>query len=212
MDCRMKKLSIILAALMLPLLCNAQISIGAKGGAAASWIPHTMLLGNETAIVPHLGGYAGGIFQYDLNSDFMLQAELLFAQKGHSDRTQYDYFTNKYDLNLGYLQIPVFAGMHLGDEGTVMIGPEFGCLLYAKSVEAVDGSLRLDAMDRCRKFNAALAIQINHMFSDSFGVDVKYSFALTKTFDKYMYRGMPIEDKGHNSTVQIGLCYRFELY
>ena len=102
---------------------------GLKGGFAASWLQGTVVTGYEQ-VVPHNSFYAGAFTTCDFASDFFVQAELLYAGRGHSDRSE---LLPNYSRSLGYLMVPVFAGYQLIDNLSLMLGPEFGYLLFSKT-------------------------------------------------------------------------------
>lgn len=175
---------------------------GLKGGLSASWLQGTVVTGYEQ-VIPHVNFYAGGYTTYDLSRDFFLQAELLYAGRGHSDRSE---ILPKYSRSLGYLMVPVFAGYYLVDNLSLMLGPEFGYLLFSKTKA---GDKVTDTLKDCRRFNICIAMQMNYMISDNFGVDVKFDWGLNKTFKPGMY-AKDVNDNGRNMAVQIGVCYKFD--
>lgn len=192
---------------VLMLICNgasAQFELGFKGGFAAGWIPGTQLIGYEK-VMPHNGFYVGAIADY-LFDNITLQAELTYAAKGHSDRSQQD---GKYSRDLRYLQLPLYLGYRINPRLTVLAGPELGLLLTAKVTQ---DEIKWDGKADCHPFNVAIAAQFNYMVSDHFGVDIKGYYGLNRTFCvPYMIGNTPYEDKGHNAGFQIGFCYKFQL-
>lgn len=175
---------------------------GLKGGFAASWLQGTVVTGYEQ-VVPHNSFYAGAFTTCDFASDFFVQAELLYAGRGHSDRSE---LLPNYSRSLGYLMVPVFAGYQLIDNLSLMLGPEFGYLLFSKTKA---GDKVTDTISDCRRFNICVAMQMNYMIFDSFGVDVKFDWGLNKTFKPGMY-AKDVNDNGRNMAVQIGVCYKFD--
>lgn len=181
---------------------NAQdMQFGVKAGLSASWLQGTVVTGYET-VVPHNNFYAGAFASCDVIDGFFLQAELLYAGRGHSDRSE---ILADYSRNLGYLMLPVFAGYRIGD-ASIMLGPEFGYLLFSKTRV---GDTRTDTTADCNRFNICLAMQINYMITDNFGVDVKFDWGLNKTFKPGLY-AEGVNDNGRNMAAQIGFCYKFE--
>lgn len=198
----MKKLLFIAVLLASCVTAKAQTQFGAKGGLSVSWIPGTVINGDEV-VKPHNSFYLGGTASWELSDAIILQTELLYAGKGYSDRSTL--LNEKYSRSLGYIQIPVFIGMNLDDRCYLMAGPEFGYLVYAhKNDYGVESSGR----DECNPFNLAVALQATYMITDMLGIDIKADWGLTKTF-KGDYLGV-VENTGHNVSVQLGLCYRFD--
>lgn len=193
--------TIVLAAALLTMgavSANAQFIVGPKAGLSVSWIPGTVIYGYED-VVPHNSFYAGAFAAYELSDRFFLQTELLYAVKGHSDKSESD---GNYSRSIGYVQLPVFAGLSAsGGRLAVMAGPEFGYMVYSRSKL---GKLSEDTRKECNKFNFALGLQLGYLLTDNLGVDVKFDWGVTQTFVQKI-------DRGRNLSAQIGLSYRFEL-
>lgn len=195
---------IISAALMLAATAGyaQDVEFGVKGGLAISWLTNTVVTGLET-VYPHNNFYAGGFATINVSDNFIIQPELIYAGKGHSDKSE---VLGSYNRRLGYLQVPVYAGYRLSRKNyTVMAGPEFGYLLNSTTV--VNGK-PVNTTSECRRFNIALALQTNYMVTDNFGVDVKFDWGMNGTFKPNMY-AEKISDKGRNVSLQIGVCYKF---
>jgi len=202
------------AALLVCLSASAQIDFGLKGGISANWIPKTFV-GNAYSVVPQPAFYGGFTGEYELADSFILQGEVIYAGKGHS----HNFYTETgekhgYRAQLHYVQVPAYFGYKIEDvNASVMFGPEFGWLFAAKASELY-GSTTLQSMsikEYCAPFNLALAFQLSYMFTDNLGVDVKFDLGLTRTFNEpYEYRGLIIEDQGHNTSVLFGFCYVFD--
>lgn len=211
-----------IAAVSAALICSASITcsaqsfwIGPKADFSASWITHTVLNPGDMTL-PHNGFQAGMMASYDFSEDMMVQAELLYASKGHSDRNT---LTDcKYSRNIGYLELPLFFGYKLDDEKFhIMIGPELAWVLHCQTKEQVlvgSGIQEIPndkAKEDCNPFNISLALQFAYYFIPNLGVDLKFDIGLNRTFNKdFAYKGK-VPDNGHNMGVSLGLVYRFEL-
>lgn len=225
----MKKaiISAVMAIFAVSFAANAQhgIKIGPKAGLAASWIPGTTLLGNER-VMPHTSFYAGVSGEYVFANNVVAQMEVLYAGKGHTDRSyslaDASVVTEKYNLEIGYVQIPLFGGYKFFDgDMSVMVGPEFGIAVLGQTKKTImdltgsgkDVTVKKDVREVIRPFNIALALQVSYEFAMGLGVDAKISYGLNKTFKDNMLNAYGIDrnDKGHNMTFQIGLFYKFEL-
>ena len=203
----MKARHLIMTGLLLltGISASAQMELGVKCGFGASWIPHTQLIGYER-IMPH-NGFSGGLVADYLFDYVSLQAELLYAAKGHSDRSYQD---GKYSRDLNYLNLPLYCGYRITDRMTIMAGPELGYLL---SCDVRQDDDKWDGKSDCYPFNIGIAAQFNFMITDHFGFDVKGYYGLSKTFSVPYTTpdGVEHEDKGRNAGFQISLCYKFEL-
>jgi len=211
---KIKSLIIAFAALAISFNVSAQeVSFGVKAGASANWIPGTVITGFETAIVPHIGFYGGFVTTVEFGDFLLGQAELLYAGKGHTDRTQYLNYLGKYSMSLHYLQLPVMVGARMfNGKATLMLGPELGYCFAAKVVDSDNlGTIKYDVKEYVNPFNLALALQANYMFSDHFGLDIKFDFGLTKTFKdvEFTIGKHTRKDNGRNSSIQFGVCYVF---
>lgn len=215
----------LVAAAILSLItvsASAQFHIGAKGGVSASWIPGYLMDGFDKSL-PHNSGYGGITFDCYFDGGAMVGADVLFAGMGHSDRNSAT--SLKYIHNLGYIQVPLYAGAHFFDGAlTFSAGPELNMLLFsairqerfadpAKPYE----SERVFDINRDKGFvnplYLALFVQVNYMFIDCLGVDVKFDFGVTNAFKpsevEKRIPGLTLRNGGRNMSVQIGLCYKF---
>jgi len=209
---KLKRIAILALALLAGHTASAEVSFGVKGGVSANWIPKTVLVGLETSVNANFGFYGGALMDVDISDLFLARAEVLYTRKGHSDSTIYPQYTNRYNLNISYLQLPLLFGIKAyGDKFIVMVGPEFAWRIGAQAVDRINGAVtREDAKEYCRPFNFGIAVQPCYMFTPQFGVEVKFDFGITKTFFPMKLGERTItDDKGHNTSVQIGVCYKF---
>lgn len=187
------------------LTASAQFEAGAKIGFGAHWIARTAMKGNEDTR-PH-NGYYGGIFAtYTIHDAFLIQAEALYASKGHSDRNRFD---GKYSRDLRYINVPIYLGYKFNDRFSLMAGPEFG-FLTGCTVREED--VRHDGMDDCNRFDFGIAAQFTVMFSERIGLNLSGNYSITRTFD-IPYQPdpnvQPVQDEGRNAGFQLGICYKF---
>ena len=197
----------ICAFFCISLSASAQWYIGAKGGLSVSWIPGTSIYGYEK-ILPHNSFFAGAYGGVGIGDVAVLQVEALYAGKGHSDRSIAE-LGGRYNRELAYLQIPVFAGARIVDDRlTIMAGPEFGYLLFSKVKESDKAPVK--NVNDCNRFNIALGLQFNYMITDWLGIDLKFDAGLNRTFSgDTIYKDMV--DRGHNLSAQFGLCFRLDV-
>lgn len=206
---------------------TAQVKIGPKAGLAASWLMGTNLDPYDK-VLPHNSFYAGVFAECEFAENFFGQAEVLYVGKGHSDRNYLGGFqeawNTRYNLELGYVQIPVYAGYKFLDgQVSLMAGPEFGLNVLAKTTKTFNkqiygenaNQIKENVKDRVRPFNIGLGLQVSYEFLDGLGIDAKLSWGLNYSFRKGMNASGNIPDggidKGRNTTIQIGLFYKFEL-
>ena len=202
----MKKLSVIAAlSLLMGTAAFAQdFNLGIKGGVAANWIPGTIIdvFDRPNTNVGFYGGVTGSL---DFDGSFFIQVEALYARKGISTNSD---ASGKFSRNIPYIQLPLLAGFKLSDDRfRIMVGPEFGFNIgdNIKSDTPVDLSL----YGKPAPFNLALAIQTTYLIVGNLGVDVKFDYGLTKTFQLPEDIKASIQESGRNMSLQIGLCYIF---
>ncbi|MCQ2178127.1 MAG: PorT family protein [Bacteroidales bacterium] len=212
---KLKHLIITVAASLIAVSASAQMAIGIKGGACGSWLPGTVLYAGNR-VVPHPDLYGGVSFLANVADNMILGAELLYAGRGHSDITTIgDSYSDKYSLNQGYLQLPVLVGFKaLNERFFLSAGPELNCLLFAKTSEKVNGikAPTEDVSKNCNPVMLGIVLQATFFVVDNLGIDVKFDWGVTRTFKKGVFDHIPgVNEKSHNVSVQLGVCYYFEL-
>lgn len=220
----MKKVIMLILALTVAsgISASAQknFKIGPKAGLSANWLPATNLDPGDK-VLPHTSFYAGLSGEWDFTENALLQVEILYSGKGHSDRN--DLAMRRYSLELGYLNIPVYAGFRFLDgQVGIMGGPEFGFNMLAnRKISYIgDAPAGKDAgsksvKESVRPFNIGLGLQVSYQFWEGLGLDLKLSWGLNRTFnDGKNAEGNIIKDSidyAHNTSIQFGLFYKFEI-
>lgn len=204
----MKPRHLFTAILLLSLstVAHAQFEAGIKGGFSGNWLTGTAMKGGESTKVH--SGYYGGLFaDYILSDRFFLQGEVLYNTKGHADNSKYE---GHYRRDLKYINIPVYFAASFWENLHVMAGPEFGFLVGCKIHN--EGSESIDGMDDCKKLDMGIAIQLEYLFAERFGINLKGNYSFTKVFD-VPYQAdpfvAPVQDDGRNIGFQVGICYKF---
>lgn len=184
-------------------VASAQFEAGVKAGFGAHWLPGTALDGTE-AIRPH-NGYYGGVFaEYTIDDTFIIQAEALYASKGHSDKS----VNGKYSRDLRYINIPLYFGYRLTRNISIMAGPEIGLLTGCTVIR--DGE-KTKGKEGLNSFDAGIALQFSLAFSERVGLNLNGNYSFTRfADDKYLPEGAfePVVDKGHNAGMQLGIYYK----
>lgn len=200
------RIALLLSALLLSASASLQAQtwhLGPKAGYAASWMPGTTINGDEQSILPHSSFYGGFLIDCYFGEMFYAEADIMYAGKGHSDKGGIDI---QFSRQLNYLQMPLLFGVSFADDqATVAIGPEFGWLI-SSTVKTMDLP-KFNNTESCNRFNIALGLQLEYMISDEFGVDLKFDWGLNRTKKYYI----DVDDKGRNLSLQVGVCYKFEL-
>lgn len=115
-----------------PRLEHSEIYLGAYGGVNASTVFFSPKVGGMTDLLKVPIGYGGGLmFRYGGHKCCALQVELGYIQRGWREYSQSGGFD--YTRTLHYIQLPLLAHVHFGNEhfrGFFNLGPEIGyCLL-----------------------------------------------------------------------------------
>lgn len=203
-DLSMKKLfAAVILSLMVGTAASAQdFNFGVKGGVAANWIPGTVIDGFDRPTT-NVGFYGGLIGDLNFDGSVFVRLEALYARKGIS--TNGEFPDSKFTRNISYVQLPLLAGFKLSDDRfRIMFGPEFGFSIgdKIKCNSLLEEDLYL--YGKPVPFNLALALQTTYLIAGNLGVDVKFDYGITKTF-----KDTPVEEKGRNMSLQIGICYIF---
>lgn len=122
----MKPLGLLFFVLFLPLIAEAQIILGVKGGLNLS----DVVLNNlnnpdlEPAYQIKAGIHAGLFAVAEGENDFGLAVELLYSNKGVNALNR---------INLHYVTVPILLRYHLNERWIGEAGPEIGYLVTANS-------------------------------------------------------------------------------
>lgn len=180
------------------------VGIGVKGGISGNWMPGTWVDDFDTPTTNV--GFYGGLFGFAELSDTMFgQIELLYTRKGVSTNNE---ASGKYARNISYIQLPLLLGFKMRDDSiNIAVGPAFAyCIGNKVKADWFNPSSAAEVAP----FNLSAIVQARYAITESFGVDLRFDFGLTRTFkpstELAEYRG---PDKGHNSSVQIGVSYMF---
>lgn len=197
-----KKLFAFAIALLLGVCAYSQdVTFGVKGGASANWIPGTFIDVGDNPVT-NVGYYGGVALSYDFSGGLFAQAEILYMRKGISTNNP---MMGKYSRNISYIEIPVLAGISLGDDSLrLLLGPEFGVCTGSKVKADVPNP---SSLGKPRPFNLSIVLQATYFITDNLGVDLKYDFGVTPVFDEADVFGT--RDRGHNRGAMLGLSYFF---
>lgn len=210
--------------------------IGPKVGMTGGWIPGSTLASNEK-VLPHMSFYAGISADYNITENFLVQADVLYTGKGHTDRTyalsDTSVETSRYNLEMGYIDVPIYIVYKLADNGLEFkLGPEFNFNVvgysntrtydYAENLFKTD---KMDLRNYIRPFNVGISAGISYEFFDGFAFDFRFSYdflgtikpSLVDDINKYIKEnggtdaGNRFSDKSRMMTISLGFVYKFEL-
>lgn len=200
---------------------QSDFTLGPKVGFSMSWLPQTVLVGNEK-VMPHNGFYAGVGFDWEFAENVIFGADLVYDTKGHSDRVDSpEGVLERYNLNLGYVKMPLYLGAKFfGDKFWVQAGPSLNFLTNATSKHTVlDKVTKTNVYKVCNPFVIALDLTLSYMITDELSLDVRFDWGASRTFkkgsDSYfsesIFKNTKSIDRGHNVGVMLGLSYQFAL-
>ena len=130
-------------------------------------------------------GFVGGLFVVvPANSQFALQTEALFSQKGA--KTEDDGFSGTIKLN--YIEVPVLARFSTpatsGSSFHVFAGPSFGFKMSAEATSEFEGEEETEDLDDDTKgFDLGLVLGAGIEFG-RFVLDGRYSWGMTDINDE----------------------------
>jgi len=120
----------------------------------------------------NLNGYIG----YKTAGIFGISVEPGFIQKGYIQKNE----GSNLRFQLNYLQMPVFAEIHITDKLFLSAGPEIACLLNVKINTTSDKGKITDEYD-ARKFEISGIAGLNYEITDKLGTGLRYSRGLSYT-------------------------------
>jgi opacity protein-like surface antigen len=168
------------------------------------------------------GGFLGGIYvDYPFNKSWSGGFEMDFTMKG-SKRTYSD--SNGVatagpgswdDLELGYLEVPIFAKYHFNKHFEVYFGPAFGLLMYSTwypgqgSIGNQGGEAKADFL---RSYDISFTGGVTYNFAEHFSATVRYSNSLisigTGSYNSLLSNS-PINNGLTNIVISGALVYHF---
>lgn len=154
------------------------------------------------------GFSAGLFFRKQINDAFSIQPELNYSLKGV--QINYNNFlqgSGKYRYNLSYVEIPVLANIHFGENLYISAGPYAGLLTSVK-IKDVDGEGDINEVEELDRddfntFDYGLAAGVGVNFNSG-TVGVRYNYGLQDVDPENEY--LP---NGKNSVLQLYVGFNF---
>jgi hypothetical protein len=185
---------------------NAQITIGLKGGFS---VFQAKFEGTVQQTDPGLRYQAGLIMRIKIAGNFYLQPELLYAQKGWS-YSKSQFYSEKTNIMMDYINVPVLAGLNVSKHLSVFTGPELGYLLSSRTRPG--GSAGTDGFNRV---DTGVLLGGSWNITNQIGIDLRYIYGF-----KYQLKGefqmdpneppIPISfQSSGNHGVQFSIFYLF---
>lgn len=182
----MKKAYLLVLAMSIFALSNAQIRFGGRAGLNISNI-----VGNETEGWKSKAGiFIGGLVEIPVVSKFSVQPEVNFSMEG----AKWD-GEGGGNTSLGYIKVPVLAKYTTVSGFYGETGPQIGFLVNAK--DKYDGE-KTDIMEFLKKTEFSWAIGAGYFVTPEIGVHVRYNAGLSSFYETEK-----------NSVFQVGVQYIF---
>jgi hypothetical protein len=179
-------------------------SFGIKGGGGLSTFDYRKNSNNYGVVYKWTPSFYVGFTANAPFGKFFIQPELLYSLRGHryegySDGTRY-----------GYISMPLLIGFRPVKQLGILLGPEFGYIISARSQYTINGPGNI-----IKSVSHRNTIDIDGGFSWSatskLTVEGRYVYGIKPLYDKYIYgpsgaNGM--EEDGFNEVIQLGVSYR----
>lgn len=150
--------------------------------------------------------YLGGVFyNIPFHEQWGLQLELLYANKGISERGQ---FLIREDLH--YLNLPIMLQYSVAERFSIELGSEVGYLLEQRQIFVFGDRPRSPAQ---KSFDMAVNIGVNYTLVEKVFLSARYNIGIydtIKPFNEFSPNTLPEDDPfTGNRTLQLSLGYRF---
>lgn len=189
-----------------------EVNFGVKGGLNVS-----TLTGDVEEVDAKIGFHVGGFAEIKLSDKFAFQPELLFSTQGakseYSESDGTDSYSEKFTLNLNYLNVPLMAKYFATDKLFIEAGPQIGLLLSAKTdyeytetfqgvtfSESIDG---VDVKDDFKSIDFGLNFGLGYEFTENIFAGARYNLGLSNIGEDTG------DDKINNGVIQVSLGYKF---
>ena len=222
----MKKMMMIVAMAVCSLAANAQNEVGQltlqpKIGINLAWLSDTEVtistgVSSDTESGKVMGDFALGVeAEYGLMNNFSVAAGILYSRQG-TNFAEYKLYGgpggsvssgwDKYEDNLGYLNIPIVANYYFAEGWAFKAGIQPGFLLSAKVKRNGLGAtpnLDEDIKSDLNSFDLSIPLGISYEFNN-FVIDGRYNLGLTKVNKNG-------DNNVKNNVVQFTFGYKFSL-
>ncbi len=173
---------------------SKDLQFGIKGGLGFSEIS-----GSTLDKTPRLGIQLGGVMTQKISDSISMQYEALYSQKGIVETQTVDNVDYKFESNIDYLEIPVFAKFKVAEKWAVYGGGYVGWAL-SKKVKVTSGStsVEFDVDALVNELDYGLLLGLQAQLAERWAVDARYTLGLTDVFTS---------GDSKNSTIAISATY-----
>ena len=185
----MKKVFLMLAAVMVSMSAMAQVSFGVKAG-----FDMTNFWGSDTKHGMAPNYQFGGLMEYKFNDKFALGPEVVFAAQGGK--------FNHTTTNVNYINVPVLVKYYVNPDISIDFGPQLGINVYSK-VTTNSGGVKqtIDYKSNTKAVDFGIGIGGTYKLADHAFLQARYTL------------GVPdVPDNGadcKNGNIQIAFAWMF---
>lgn len=210
----MKKIILTVGAIFAMSVVNAQeIKYGVKAGFNSSTFTGDVA---HYDVKSKAGFHVGGFVEFKITDKFSVQPELLYSAQGaklkFSTADEFSFTTEKQDIKLGYLNIPIIAKYYVIPGLSIEAGPQVGFLLSAKNefsydyyiTEAYSSSGEDDIKDDSKSIDFGFNFGAGYEFTENVFVQGRYNLGLTSISEETTGESDP-----KNGVLQISVGYKF---
>lgn len=187
-----QKLTIIGSALCLMFIINtqsmAQMKFGVIGGFNFNDLTGSDVNSDGMSVGYHLGAFV------NFGEQLMIEPQLLYSVKGTKGASD--------NLNLSYVEIPIWIRYQLENGFNINAGPYAGILVGAK----VDGN---DFKDSYKSTDFGLGFGIGYQMSSGLGFAANYSMGLTSIGEEYEIFGTKYDIEARTTCIKLSASYTF---
>jgi hypothetical protein len=195
----------LISALLATDVCQAQLPIKIKAGAARSSLETSGGFTFENNAATWYGGIATTL---KMGKRFFFQPEILYSTRGGDIESSY--FNDKLVRRYGYISVPLLLGWHPFKKASLLLGAEPGYMVWER---AKDYSEELTYQDVDRRFDIDIDLGLSYQVFPQWTVEARAvvgSVALYEETGRSRRSGDIYKTGnyiGRNLMFQLGLCY-----
>ena len=162
----MKKVFLMLAAVLVSMSAMAQVQFGVKAG-----FDMTNFWGSDTKHGMQPNYQIGALMEYKFNDKFALGPEVVFAAQGGK-------------FNVNYINVPVMVKFYVNPDVSIDLGPQLGINVYSK-VTAGSGNTKTTAdwKDGTKAVDLGIGIGASYNLAEHAKLQARYTLGVTNVYD-----------------------------
>ena len=157
----------------------------------------------------HKPGFVGGAFvQTEVAPAVFMAMEIKYAQMGAKNKIKKENPV-VYNLSLGYIDVPVYAGFRTSDRGSIVGGVTFGYLAHSKEEDEY-GELLYDERNKFSKLDVRPFLGFKFDFLENLDVDLRFSHSIIpiRSHPGEQHEGIYWLQNQFNNVITIAMYYR----